>query len=108
MKDNKELFIKSLNEFGLTLNKNTTAIVYDIMDRVSQWESSYGGIPQDSNSFNSDCWQVLCTAHEYNQFVENLFSLNMDLKTLISLNEELREYFFKEFSEKYSLIKNFL
>lgn len=98
-----QLMLKALNQFGLKLPENSTAVIVDQSQKIKTWISSAGNLPEKCQHFNSEYWNVLCTAEQYHLFVENLFSVTMDLKTLFSLNKELQEHFSCNFADKYSL-----
>ncbi len=98
-----QLMLKALNQFGLKLPENSTAVIVDQSQKIKTWISSAGNLPEKCQHFNSEYWNVLCTAEQYHLFVENLFSTTMDLKTLFSLTKELQEHFALKFSDKYSL-----
>lgn len=100
---NSELMLKALNKFGLKLPEDSTAVLVNKQEEITTWISSSGNQPEESKSFNSEHWSVICTTEQYNLFVKNLFSVTMDLKTLFSLSKELQEHFALKFSNKYSL-----
>ncbi len=102
-KKQTELMLKALNQFGLKLPENATAVLVDKEEKIKTWNSSSGNLPEQCKHFNSEYWSVICTKEQYDLFVENLFSVGMDLKTLFSLNTDLQNNFATQFADKYSL-----
>lgn len=100
---NSELMLKALNKFGLKLPEDSTAVLFNKQEKITTWISSSGNPPEECNNFNSEFWSILCTNEQYNLFVDNLFSVGMNLKTLFSLNTDLQNHFSEQFADKYSL-----